>query len=545
MRLWGKAVSDAVLPLTGRKPSVALDVCRRAKLRLTQKAIRAVSPSGALDAATLRGLAFHTTLEVLSDRRVPMRAVGAVHTTMAWQLDGEFAADEELSVVSEVVRLSGLKAGAEVVIQTTITGPNGRLVEESTYRNKRSKTIKRDVGLNQILPVIDLRGYAASAVRERQLAGLSNAPVVATWDVTPTRARNWAKGTGDRNPIHLAGALAKGFGYSGVVLHGLALAAMALEALRDAGHDTGSGSIRFRAPVVGSMHLELRNWPSAEVFAITSGARDLVHICLGEVPQRPWQPEGHGIQLPLVKGKESSTQLCQTALRAAAEAVGTGLPRLRPDWRRGYSAWFAAITSDQELAGARAGVAAAKGALRGPKDPQEESVQQVKPDSVLERYSVAGGVPTEDLAAVEKLVAKLKRKRQMTNPAAAAIDWVRQHPEALALQGWNVIVLGGGAELAPTKPLLRWGAQVTAVVRSRSAREELSRIARGQPGSIDFVPAELADVTVTPRELADHLAQLPGHLVLCDALYAPSQERTSFPRNPNRHLLSPRPGSRL
>ncbi len=522
IRLWGKAVSDAVLPLTGRKPSVALDVCRRAKLRLTQKAIRAVSPSGALDAATLRGLAFHTTLEVLSDRRVPMRAAGAVHTAMAWQLDGEFAADDELSIISEVVHLRGLKVGAEVVVQTTITGPNGRLVEQSTYRNRRSKSIGRDVGSTPLLPVIDLRDYAAAAVRERQLAGLSKASVLAKWDVTPARARNWAKATGDRNPIHVAGVFAKGFGYSGVVLHGLALAAMALEALRDAGHDTDSGSIRFRAPVVGFMPLELRNWPTPETFAITKGARDLVHICLGQAPDRPWTPQNHGIQLPLANGRESSTQLCQTALRAAAEAIGVDLPRLRPDWRRGYSAWFAAITSDEELTGARVGVAAVKMALRHPNDLQEESVQQVKPDSVLERYSVAGGVPSEDLAAVGKLVARLKRKRQMTNPAAAAIDWVRQHPEALALQGWNVIVLGGGAELAPTRPLLRWGAQVTAVVRSQPAREELSRIARGQPGSIDFVPSELADVTVTPRELADYLAQLPGHLVLCDALYAPS-----------------------
>ncbi|GAB2646444.1 hypothetical protein [Nocardia goodfellowii] len=111
------------------------------------------------------------------------------------------------------------------------------------------------------------------------------------------------------------------------------------------------------------------------------------------------------------------------------------------------------------------------------------------------------------------------RLRGIIEPGfAAAIERVIDHPEWLALPGFRVVVAGAG-ELAPLRPLLRWGADVLAIARPGPARwrglEELARAGAGvlrypvSPGPRPFDGGPGADITTQFPAL---MHWLRGHL---------------------------------
>jgi hypothetical protein len=110
--------------------------------------------------------------------------------------------------------------------------------------------------------------------------------------------------------------------------------------------------------------------------------------------------------------------------------------------------------------------------------------------------------------------------------AVAAVREVAAHPEWLRLGGRTVGVLGGGAEMGPLGPLLRWGATVAAIDLPkpaiwervlRTAHEAAGRLlVPVAPGTEDAGVDLLAEVP----ETADWLAGLEGRLVVGNYLYA-------------------------
>ncbi|WP_063825000.1 hypothetical protein [Nocardia pseudovaccinii] len=96
------------------------------------------------------------------------------------------------------------------------------------------------------------------------------------------------------------------------------------------------------------------------------------------------------------------------------------------------------------------------------------------------------------------------RRRGIVEPAfAAAVERVIDHPEWLSLPGFRVIVTGAAAELAPLRPLLRWGADVLAIDLPGPERwREISDIAKAGAGRLRY------PVTVGPG--ADITRQFPA-----------------------------------
>ncbi|MDO5700179.1 MAG: hypothetical protein Q4P36_01740 [Bowdeniella nasicola] len=249
-------------------------------------------------------------------------------------------------------------------------------------------------------------------------------------------------------------------------------------------------------------------------------------------------------------GVSSLTPAVQRALNAAAAEVGRGAPVARvgdPRWRRRYRAAFRTLT---RRAGPLGSVEAARAALaslyRDIRLPDGTPLASVPPpphrvatdspvtplspapvtfDHTHQAPTVAPATsPAEARCPAPNLPEYGLVDGLMSPGARAALTWVRAHPEAWSLPATRVVVLGAGAELAPTIPLLEAGAQVHAVIRSTSRRREaLERAARAAPGRLTFAPAEVSDVVENPRGLATHLAALPGPIVVVDSLYAPGR----------------------
>lgn len=118
--------------------------------------------------------------------------------------------------------------------------------------------------------------------------------------------------------------------------------------------------------------------------------------------------------------------------------------------------------------------------------------------------------------------------------AVDAVGKVAAHPEWLRLHGWTVAVLGAGAELGPTRALLRWGATVAAVDLPVAATwQRLATTARGTAGTV-LLPVRRttaanpgsaartagADLVREAPLVTRWLAGVPGRLVLGSYVYA-------------------------
>lgn len=79
-----------------------------------------------------------------------------------------------------------------------------------------------------------------------------------------------------------------------------------------------------------------------------------------------------------------------------------------------------------------------------------------------------------------------------------ALHLVMDNPDWLDLQDTNIAILGAGAEMAPTRSLLRWGAKIHALDLPRpEIWQRLIEITRGTPGSLR-IPISPGDVGETP-----------------------------------------------
>lgn len=78
----------------------------------------------------------------------------------------------------------------------------------------------------------------------------------------------------------------------------------------------------------------------------------------------------------------------------------------------------------------------------------------------------------------------------MEPTVTAAIERVLEHPDWLRLDGHTVVVMGAGAELAPLRALLRWGATVAALdLPRRSVWEQLLGFVTASAGTL-HLPVE-------------------------------------------------------
>ncbi|MCX6414987.1 MAG: hypothetical protein NTU77_10365, partial [Actinobacteria bacterium] len=176
------------------------------------------------------------------------------------------------------------------------------------------------------------------------------------------------------------------------------------------------------------------------------------------------------------------------------------------DWRSGYLRpirdIIAAATASPEaaLTISRDGLESAHRRFRFVRSGNEQSLGSAMDDATEPGF---GSVTVEGRVAAERdLSVPYEGKRLFGDDLRSQVDrWVRDgitepsfaeaihtlmdNPDWLDLRGLDIALLGAGAEMAPTRSLLRWGARVHAVDLPRPAAwQRLIEITRNTAGSL-------------------------------------------------------------
>lgn len=197
---------------------------------------------------------------------------------------------------------------------------------------------------------------------------------------------------------------------------------------------------------------------------------------------------GLGVSFPVGgDGRRRSTGTGRAIVADAARVVDADLAgrvEATSDWRRGYPAPMralvldAAVDPDRAHAIASAGLASAHQRFRfvGPTGEQSLASAMGAPRAGhLGTVTIHGTVPREPeltLLYQGRRLFDSDLRRQLARwvtvgiaepGVAEAINLVLDNPDWLDLSDLHVAVIGAGAELAPTRSLLRWGAHVHAI----------------------------------------------------------------------------------
>lgn len=251
----------------------------------------------------------------------------------------------------------------------------------------------------------------------------------------------------------------------------------------------------------------------------------------------------------------STSQTGRDALAAALETVdfpAADAVRRETDWRRGYARHFRhAIVAglhdpDSAMAIARSGLEHLHGSFEyvdasGERMPLDLATLESVPRTTLSTRTIEGTAEPETELSVPYRGERLRGEallRQvdawvtrgvMTAACGEALHQVADHPEWLRLEGDTVVVLGAGAEMAPTRALARWGAQIAALdLPQAKVQDTIEQIAVGGAGSM-LLPSRTddeagaatgGDVLHELAEIAEWLRGLPGRPVLGSYCYA-------------------------
>ena len=208
-------------------------------------------------------------------------------------------------------------------------------------------------------------------------------------------------------------------------------------------------------------------------------------------------------------GQRRSSGTSRAVVADAARATDPALAariEATSDWRRGYIAPLRDLVLDAArdpraaYAIAQEGLASAHRRFPFVRDGVERTVDEAMTqprDNAIGTVEVRGLIPREpELTLVYRgrrlFDSDLRRQLVrwvdagvMEDGAATAINLVLDHPEWLDLRDQSIAVLGAGAELAPTRSLLRWGATVLAVDLPRPvAWQRLVDITRTTAGTL-------------------------------------------------------------
>lgn len=531
---------------------------------------------GHAPAALLHQLCLGPTLDILADSRLPLVATGAVITDLRWEILSPVPFGRPLTVRAWVASFERDEKGTALRVAADISYDGAVCYREIARYLDRGSTgspvrltgeepqPEHGAQPGDGAPSAPSSASAPGAVLDfRAEFGVDDAGhlryatpyALAERRFTAKDARHWARLTGDINPIHLSGATARLFGFSGAVLHGAATDAWACGQLGLRGDAPGSGEVTFRAPLVLPQKVVLRAVGEEGAVAVVEErtGRDLVHLRYTSSELREAQA---GIVLPICEGKPSSTAVSRGMVEVFAEsdaALAASLEEAIP-WRRTYREPYAQLTRIDDPAHgaetARAGLdfvhstltlhdgtplaelrprgGAPRGEiLRGTTVPcpftvpfrgreiPEHRRGATRQDSRGDYVYLSGTELLDHLALWEE-------NGRVQPGVLEALTEVVHNPEMMRLEGRTVAVLGAGAELSPAPTLLATGARVAGVGRSESRRMRTLRArALEAAGDLHIAPSGFGDVTAAPDAVAGWLLSLPGDLVVVDTLYAP------------------------
>lgn len=257
-----------------------------------------------------------------------------------------------------------------------------------------------------------------------------------------------------------------------------------------------------------------------------------------------------GVRFPETDGKVSTSAVGRGACTAAAAAVDSAMAARTAavaDWRSGYVAPFRNLTAaaarspQAAIDVSTAGLDYLRHHMQFATADDVMSVAQVRPatEPVLRTRLVAGEEPVD-----RELVVPFNGRRLSGTQLLTQLDeWVREgivepgfrdalalvvrNPDWLDLSDTAVAVLGAGAEMGPTVPLLRWGGRVIAVdLPGAGMWRRLIAAARSSGGSLEVpVSVDLAetldDVALAEAAGADIIQEVPGIWEMLAAVEGP------------------------
>lgn len=240
---------------------------------------------------------------------------------------------------------------------------------------------------------------------------------------------------------------------------------------------------------------------------------------------------GHGVVFPRGSdGRRSTTVVGRAVVAAAlqeADPAGARAAEQESGWRSNYLLHFrrlveAGVGSPEAAVGiARAGLNAQLAQMMvksvdgevsltdwkaSSSRPQVAEVQgSAEPESELTLPYRGGHLQGDDLRRqIDRWIAAGVVEPTVADAVGAVLD----HPEWLRLDGRTVAVLGAGAEMGPTVPMLRWGVRVAAVDLPRAGIwTRLLNTARRSAGRL-VLPSSTGEMTPEAAG-ADLLADAP------------------------------------
>jgi hypothetical protein len=188
-------------------------------------------------------LAAGVHMSMLMHPAFPIRMVGVVHLANDIEMFLPLPADARLALDCR------LESG-----RTKPRGDEFKLVTEAMWNGELAWR-----------ETVSFLAPAEQKIR-RPLPGLPEMPpMLGKWDAPTDTGRRYARVSGDWNPIHLAGLLARPFGFPGAIAHGMWTVARCLAQL--AHRPPGAGArldVRFMKPLVLPGHVCLHAGPPSD-----------------------------------------------------------------------------------------------------------------------------------------------------------------------------------------------------------------------------------------------------------------------------------------
>lgn len=194
----------------------------------------------------LHVLAFPLSMQLLSDPEVPLPMMGMVHIHNRIDMHRPVHIGEVIDFHLELAGPFAHTKGTtiEIIVEGKVDG-EVVMAETTTYLAKGRR-----------LP-------NAVAKAQAPHASFAAPQPTALWRLDPIIGQQYARASGDYNPIHLNGLAAKGFGFPRQIAHGMYTASRALAAM-DPRVDAYRWDVSFAKPIL---------LPSTVGYALTEGRR--------------------------------------------------------------------------------------------------------------------------------------------------------------------------------------------------------------------------------------------------------------------------------
>ncbi|MCL6415520.1 hypothetical protein MIB92_07655 [Aestuariirhabdus sp. Z084] len=207
-------------------------------------------------------------MHMLTHKAFPIRLLGAVHLKNRILQHRPIGKHEVLSLSSEMGDTRLVEKGVEFDFTTQVRVQGETVWEETTIYFMAGRFGGKE---------------NPSPQQSFDLASLDSAEEIASWSIPANRGKQYARITGDYNPIHMSATLAKLFGFKRDIAHGFGVLAQAIERSQiaiESGKKTQVDVI-FKGPVYldSSVQIQQNQAQDAARFDLYCGDNPKPSIC--------------------------------------------------------------------------------------------------------------------------------------------------------------------------------------------------------------------------------------------------------------------------